>query len=86
MTDLRARLAEALRQLDYNEMVYGDKKNYEARADVLLSSLPGIAIVDVTDPDAVNDVVLAVGRYLAAVAVAEQQKGGLHETTTYSSD
>jgi hypothetical protein len=45
VTDLRARLAGALRQLDYNEMMYGDKKNYEARADVLLE-LDGITIVE----------------------------------------
>jgi hypothetical protein len=45
MADIRTRLADALSKLDYDELMYGDKKSYQERAGVLLS-LPGITIVD----------------------------------------
>lgn len=61
MTDLRQRIAGVLldRLADFHT---GDYFMAHQLAEAVLS-LPGVAIVDVTDPDAITDLVLAVGRH-----------------------
>lgn len=50
VTDIRARLADALKKIDYDSIMYGDKKTFLEQADALLS-LPGIAITELPEPD-----------------------------------
>lgn len=70
VTDIRARLADAL----WERFPWMDDKGniVDVIIDILLS-LDDITIVDMTDPDSINDVILAASRRLAAANKAEEK-------------